>query len=105
MRIQFLGATREVTGSCFLVNINNHNLLVDCGLIQGTHKHERHNEDKFPFNPAEIDALILTHAHLDHSGRIPLLVKRGFKGTVYTHKATVDLCKIMLGPKACSTTV
>lgn len=96
MDICFYGATREVTGSCTLVRIGGRNVLVDCGLIQGSAQHERHNHDPFPFDPASIDAVVLTHAHLDHSGRIPLLLKQGFDGPIYTHRATADLCRIML---------
>ncbi len=96
MEIEFLGATHEVTGSCFLLRIADQQLLIDCGLIQGSRKHERHNSDAFPFDPAQIDAVVLTHAHIDHSGRLPLLVKRGYRGPVYTHTATVDLCAVML---------
>ena len=96
MQIEFLGAASEVTGSCYLVRTGSHQLLVECGLIQGNRQHERHNRDPFPFEIADIDAVVLTHAHLDHSGRLPLLVKRGYTGPVYTHKATADLCAIML---------
>ncbi|MCK4508705.1 MAG: MBL fold metallo-hydrolase [Desulfuromonadales bacterium] len=96
MQIEFLGAAREVTGSCFLVRVGGRQLLVECGLVQGSRQHERHNRDPFPFEATEIDAVVLTHAHLDHSGRLPLLIKRGYAGPVYTHKATVDLCAIML---------
>jgi metallo-beta-lactamase family protein len=96
VQVEFLGAAREVTGSCFLVRTGSHQLLVECGLIQGNRQHEGHNRDPFPFEAAEIDAVVLTHAHLDHSGRLPLLVKRGYTGPVYTHKATADLCAIML---------
>jgi len=96
MQIEFLGATREVTGSCFLLHVGNHKLLVECGLVQGSRQHEQKNSDPFPFEAEEIDAIILTHAHLDHSGRLPLLVKRGYTGPVYTHNATADLCAIML---------
>lgn len=95
MYIEFFGATQEVTGSCFMLTIENKKILVDCGMIQGSSSHERHNYDPFPFSTDEIDAVILTHAHLDHSGRIPLLVKRGFNGPIYAHKATVDLCDIL----------
>lgn len=96
MDLHFYGATREVTGSCSLLRVGEHQLLVDCGLIQGNPQHEEHNRDPFPFEPSEIDAVVLTHAHLDHSGRLPLLVKRGFKGSIFTHRATADLCRIML---------
>lgn len=96
MQIQFFGATQEVTGSCFLITIGNYQFLVECGLNQGSHRHERHNSDEFPFTASDIDAVILSHAHIDHSGRLPLLVKRGFKGPIYSHSATVDLCDIML---------
>lgn len=96
MDISFYGATREVTGSCYLLRINGRRVLVDCGLIQGNPQHEEHNRDAFPFEPSEIDAVVLTHAHLDHSGRLPLLVKHGFKGPIHTHRATADLCRIML---------
>jgi metallo-beta-lactamase family protein len=96
MQIEFLGATREVTGSCFLVRVGGQRLLVECGLVQGAREHEEHNREPFLFAAAEIDAVVLTHAHLDHSGRLPLLIKRGYTGPVYTHKATAELCAIML---------
>ncbi len=96
MSIEFFGAVGEVTGSCFLLTCGGRRVLVECGMIQGSQKHERHNRDPFPFDPASLDAMILTHAHLDHSGRIPLLVKQGFNGRIHTHAATVDLCEIML---------
>lgn len=96
MDLHFYGAAREVTGSCYLLRIGERLILVDCGLIQGDPQHEQHNRDPFPFEPSEIDAVVLTHAHLDHSGRLPLLVKQGFKGPIHTHRATADLCRIML---------
>ncbi len=96
MQIEFLGATREVTGSCFLLRVGECQLLVECGLVQGGRKQELKNSDPFPFEPGDIDAVVLTHAHLDHSGRLPLLIKRGYTGPVYTHSATADLCAIML---------
>jgi metallo-beta-lactamase family protein len=96
MDIQFLGAAREVTGSCMLVRAGGHQLLLDCGLIQGAPADEARNRDPFPFDPKAIDAVVLSHAHLDHSGRLPLLVKSGYRGPIYTHRATHDLCHIML---------
>lgn len=94
--LQFHGAAGEVTGSCYMLRTGNLQVLIDCGLIQGRPVDEARNFESFPFEPKDIDAVILTHAHLDHSGRIPLLIKRGFKGPVYTHGATRDLCQIML---------
>lgn len=96
MEVRILGAAREVTGSCFLVSVGRRQVLVECGLIQGSHDRERHNADPFPFDPRQLDAVVLTHAHLDHSGRLPLLVRDGFAGKVYTHRATADLCAILL---------
>ncbi|MCW8959462.1 MAG: MBL fold metallo-hydrolase, partial [Gammaproteobacteria bacterium] len=94
--LRFLGAAGEVTGSCYLLQTNGLQLLIDCGLIQGRAEDEARNQQPFPFEPASIDAVILSHAHLDHSGRLPLLVKRGFRGPIYAHDATRDLCRIML---------
>lgn len=96
MKLQFLGATGEVTGSCFLVEAAGRRVLVDCGLIQGGEEDEARNREPFPFDPHKIDAVILTHAHLDHSGRLPLLVKQGYGGPIHTQHASRDLCAIML---------
>ncbi|MGD9600690.1 MAG: MBL fold metallo-hydrolase RNA specificity domain-containing protein [Gammaproteobacteria bacterium] len=96
MNIRFFGATREVTGACFLVETGRRRILVDCGLVQGTPRHERHNRDPFPFRPEDVDAVVLTHAHLDHSGRLPLLAMQGYRGPVHAHPATADLCGILL---------
>ncbi len=74
MQITFHGAAGEVTGSCHLVKVGNQQILLDCGLIQGRAKDEARNRDRFPFDPRQIDAVVLSHAHIDHSGRIPLLV-------------------------------
>jgi metallo-beta-lactamase family protein len=100
MQVRFLGAAREVTGSCFLVTAGRRQVLVECGLIQGSHERERRNADPFQFDPRQLDAVVLTHAHLDHSGRLPLLVREGFAGKVYTHRATADLCSILLQDSA-----
>jgi metallo-beta-lactamase family protein len=96
MDLHFYGATQQVTGSCYLLKVAGRRLLVDCGLFQGPPEVEEKNRQPFPFKPADIDAVILTHAHLDHSGRLPLLIKDGFTGPIYTHRATRDLCRIML---------
>lgn len=96
MHIEFHGAAREVTGSCHLFQVGRHRFLVDCGLIQGSPEHEKLNRAPLPFNAREIDAVVLTHAHLDHSGRLPVLIKAGFRGFVYAHRATAALCRVML---------
>jgi len=96
MKIQFFGATQVVTGSCFLITCGDQHILVECGLIQGGHMEEAHNFEPFPFSIADIDAVVLTHAHLDHSGQLPKLVRDGYDGPIYTHCATRDLCQIML---------
>ncbi|OGI41767.1 MAG: MBL fold metallo-hydrolase [Candidatus Muproteobacteria bacterium RBG_16_64_11] len=96
MDITFHGAAREVTGSCLLVECAGRRVLLDCGLIQGSPAEEARNRRAFPFNPRALDAVVLSHAHLDHSGRLPLLVKHGYRGPIYTHRATRDLCRIML---------
>ncbi len=96
MKITFLGATQMVTGSNFLVEAAGKKFLVDCGMYQGKEEIEEENYDEFQFNPADIDFMLLTHAHIDHSGRIPKLYNEGFKNTIYAHKATCDLCGIML---------
>lgn len=96
MKIQFCGASSGVTGSCHLITTEKHKILLDCGQFQGGKAQEALNYEEFPFNPAEIDYLILSHAHIDHCGRIPLLVKRGFKGDIYCTDATADLLDVML---------
>ena len=96
MKITFLGATKIVTGSNFLVEAAGKKFLVDCGMYQGNAELEMENYKEFDYNPAEIDFMLLTHAHIDHSGRIPKLYNEGFKGPIYAHKATCDLCAIML---------
>ncbi len=96
MNVTFYGASNTVTGSCHLVTTDKYKFLLDCGMFQGGKTLEARNEEDFPFNPAEIDFVILSHAHVDHCGRLPLLVKRGFKGNIYCTKTTADLIKIML---------
>jgi len=100
INVEFLGATGEVTGSCHLVTVGKYKILLDCGLIQGRSVDEKRNREAFPFDPGSIDAVVLSHAHIDHSGRLPLLIKAGFRGTVYTHRASRDLCRIMLKDSA-----
>ncbi len=95
-KIQFLGAAGTVTGSRYLLTTLNHKILVDCGLFQGFKELRLKNWDQFPVLPADIDAIILTHAHLDHSGYIPKLIKDGFKGKIFCTKATYALCEILL---------
>lgn len=95
MRIKFCGAAESVTGSCHLIVTDQYKILLDCGLFQGGDEAETLNED-FPFDPEEIDFVLLSHAHIDHSGRIPLLVKRGFRGKIYCTDSTADLLDIML---------
>ena len=100
MELEFFGAAGEVTGSCHIVRINGQTVLLDCGMIQGGRKQEARNRDPFPFDAASIDAVVLSHAHIDHSGRLPLLVKRGFTGVIWCHNATRDLCGILLEDSA-----
>jgi len=96
MKITFYGAVEEVTGSRYLIEHEGKKLLVDCGMFQGPEALTKHNRDPFPVEPKSIDALVLTHAHIDHTGYIPLLVKNGFKGPIYCSHATYALCAIML---------
>lgn len=96
MRLQFLGAAETTSGSCYLLSFGKYNVLVDCGLFQGPEELKQRNYGDFPFEPAKIDAVILTHAHIDHSGLLPKMVKWGFKGSIYATGVTTDLCEIML---------
>jgi len=95
MKLNFYGAAGCVTGSSHLISANGKKVLLDCGLYQGKDEKERGNEN-FDFDPKEIDYVVLSHAHIDHSGRIPLLYKKGFKGQIVTTKTTMDLCSAML---------
>jgi metallo-beta-lactamase family protein len=96
MELEFYGAAGYVTGSCHILRVAGRTVLLDCGLIQGGDREEAKNADPFPFDPAEIDAVVLSHAHIDHSGRLPLLVKRGFEGFIHTQNASMALIGILL---------
>lgn len=96
MKLTFLGATNTVTGSKFLLTLGTKNVLIDCGLFQGLKELRLRNWNKFPIDPKLIDIVVLTHAHIDHSGYLPLLIKNGFKGKVYCSNATRDLCAVLL---------
>ena len=100
MRITFCGAAGTVTGSCHLVEVEGLRLLLDCGLFQGGRQREDLNRQPFPFDPKEIDAVLLSHAHLDHAGRLPLLVGRGFAGKILCTEPTAEIAKLMLADSA-----
>lgn len=97
MKLMFLGAAHEVTGSCTLLEIGAHHILIDCGLEQGPDTYEN---CEMPMDAHEIDCVLLTHAHIDHSGRLPLLGAMGFTGSIYATGATCRLCSIMLQDSA-----
>jgi len=100
MKLTFLGATGTVTGSKYLLNTGSRRILVDCGLFQGLKQLRLKNWANLPINPKDVDAVVLTHAHIDHTGYLPLFVKNGFTGKVYCTEATRDLCKILLPDSA-----
>lgn len=97
MKLSFYGAAREVTGSCYHLEVNGKNIIIDCGMQQG---HDEKNNQELSFKAGQIDIVILTHAHIDHSGRIPLMVKDGFNGKIFATKKTCDLITIMLRDSA-----
>lgn len=96
MKITFLGGAETVTGSCYALEVGGRTVLLDCGLFQGGQFEEARNRKPLPIPAESIDAVILSHAHIDHSGRLPLLRQQGFAGPIYTHPATAALCEIML---------
>lgn len=96
LKITFLGAVQTVTGSKYLIQSGGKKVLIDCGLFQGYKELRQRNWKQLPVPPSQIDAVILTHAHMDHSGYIPILIKNGFKGKVYCSEATYDLCSLLL---------
>src|SRR5678816_4652944 len=100
MQLEFFGAAGEVTGSCHILRAGGRQLLLDCGMIQGGADATARNRRAFPFEASGIDAVVLSHAHIDHCGRLPLLVKRGFRGPIHTNKACADLVPILLRDSA-----
>ncbi|HRV33206.1 MAG TPA: MBL fold metallo-hydrolase [Anaerovoracaceae bacterium] len=100
MKIKFCGAATSVTGSCHLITTDKHKILLDCGLFQGSKALDELNFEPFLFTPSEIECVVLSHAHIDHCGRLPLLYKRGFTGNIYCTDATADLLDVMLKDSA-----
>ena len=100
MRIQFLGAVRTVTGSMHLLTVNGSRILLECGLFQGRRQQSFERNRNLPFDPSKVDVMVLSHAHIDHSGNIPSLVRSGFRGNIFATFATRDLCSIMLRDSA-----
>ena len=100
MKIMFCGASSGVTGSCHMIESGSHRILLDCGQFQGGKAEDALNYEPFPFDPAGIECVVLSHAHIDHCGRLPLLAKRGFTGKIYCTDATADLLGIMLKDSA-----
>ncbi|MDQ6612942.1 MAG: MBL fold metallo-hydrolase [Gemmatimonadota bacterium] len=100
MHIEFIGAAREVTGSCHLLHVNGRIIALDCGLFQGRRAESRIKNEKLPIDPEKLDAIVLSHAHIDHAGRLPFLVSRGFRQTIWATAATRDLCAVMLADSA-----
>jgi len=100
MKIQFLGAAREVTGSAHLVHVNGRAILLDCGLFQGRRSEVQEKNRKLPYAVDRLDAVVLSHAHIDHAGRLPFLVKEGYRGQIHATTATRDLCEVMLADSA-----
>jgi metallo-beta-lactamase family protein len=100
MQLEFFGAAGEVTGSCHILRVGGRQLLLDCGMIQGGQDPRHRNRQAFPFDAARIDAVVLSHVHIDHCGRLPLLYKRGYRGPVHTNAACADLLPILLRDSA-----
>src|SRR5579871_261199 len=100
MKLTFWGAAQTVTGSMHHVETGGKRYLLDCGMYQGRRQESYERNSQFPFPPASIEAVILSHAHIDHSGNLPTLVQKGFRGPIYTTPATIDLCLAMLADSA-----
>lgn len=100
MHVTFSGAAREVTGSCHLLTVGAHTIALDCGMYQGRRTEAREKNARLPFAPEHLSAIVLSHAHIDHAGRLPMLTSRGFAGTIWATPATRDLCAIMLADSA-----
>ena len=100
MQIEFAGAAREVTGSCHILRVNEQTVLLDCGMFQGRRSETRTKNARLPCPIEEIDAVVLSHAHIDHAGRLPFLTRHGYRGPVYCTAATRDLCAVMLADSA-----
>jgi metallo-beta-lactamase family protein len=100
MEITFAGAAREVTGSCHIVQVGGKRIMLDCGLFQGRRRETQEKNMRLPMSVAEIDAIVLSHAHIDHAGRLPLLVREGYAGTIWCTAATRDLAAVMLADSA-----
>ena len=100
MELEFSGAAREVTGSCHIVRANGKTILLDCGMYQGSRRESAAKNARLPLPVGEIDAVVLSHAHIDHAGRLPFLVARGYERTIWATSATRDLCAIMLADSA-----
>lgn len=96
MRLHFYGGTKVVSGNSYLLETESKNILVDCGMFQGSRELEEKNYEPFPFNPAKIDYVIITHSHLDHIGRLPILIKGGFKGKIFATPPTIDFTHLLL---------
>jgi len=95
MKLHFFGAAREVTGTCYLLETGSHRILIDCGIFQGGDHDSERNHLPFPFKPSEIDALFITHPHMDHVGRVPQLVKRGYRGPIFTTPPCGELAQLL----------
>jgi metallo-beta-lactamase family protein len=100
MHIEFSGAAQEVTGSCHILRVGTRTVLLDCGLFQGRRSESREKNLRLPLPVDDIDAIVLSHAHIDHAGRLPYLVAQGYKGTIWATSATRDLCALMLADSA-----